>query len=144
MLFQPVNNLIKERSYGLDFGCGSGPTLHIMFEEAGHRMNAYDPFYFNDQLLLEKKYDFITLSEVAEHMFDPKSEFIKLFSMLKSGGILGIMTSLIPQKSAFLNWHYIKDPTHVSFYSKETFTFIGNILNSNPIFIDKNVIIFKK
>ncbi|MBN2802832.1 MAG: class I SAM-dependent methyltransferase [Deltaproteobacteria bacterium] len=143
-LFQPVNNLLKKQSSGLDYGCGSGPTLHLMFEEVGHKMKAFDPFYFNNQLLLENKYDFITLSEVAEHMFTPKMEFIKLFEMLNNPGILGIMTSLIPENMDFLNWHYIKDPTHVSFYSKETFSFLGNIFNSNPIFIDNNIIIFKK
>ena len=44
-LCQPVCERVKPGSRGLDFGCGPGPLLARMFEEAGLEMTVYDPFY---------------------------------------------------------------------------------------------------
>jgi 2-polyprenyl-3-methyl-5-hydroxy-6-metoxy-1,4-benzoquinol methylase len=70
-LFSPLSRRLAANSKGLDFGCGPGPTLSVMFEEAGHQVALYDPFYAPDRSALSGPYDFITLSEVAEHMAAP-------------------------------------------------------------------------
>ena len=73
-LFIPMQQKLPPGSQGLDFGSGPGPTLSIMFEEAGHTVSLYDYFYANDRSVLQQSYDFITTSEVVEHLHQPKYE----------------------------------------------------------------------
>jgi SAM-dependent methyltransferase len=105
---------------GLDYGCGPGPALAAMLEEAGHRVALYDPFYEPDTRVLDRPYDFITCSEVAEHFHDPAGEFERLDRLLKPGGWLAVMTCFQTDDARFEGWHYRKDPTHVVFYREET------------------------
>ena len=123
-LFDPLNQRLPARSTGLDFGCGPGPALAHMFTEAGHKVALYDPFYAPDPLVLSARYDFITLSEVAEHLSRPGPELDRLWTALKPGGILGIMTKRVRDQAAFATWHYITDPTHIAFFSQATFAWL--------------------
>ncbi|MEA1910513.1 MAG: class I SAM-dependent methyltransferase [Spirochaetota bacterium] len=143
-LFIPLNDLIKKGGHGLDFGCGPGPTLSVMFEEAGHSMSLYDPFYATDNNTLKNKYEFITASEAVEHFHNPAKEFDLLWSILKPGGWLGIMTKLALDKEAFSKWHYKDDPTHVCFFSKETMGWLGKKWKTKPQFFGNDVVLFKK
>jgi SAM-dependent methyltransferase len=123
-LFDPLNERLAPRSRGLDFGCGPGPTLSKMFEEAGHAMALYDPHYADDASVLADAYDFITLSEVIEHLADPGRDLDRLWACLNDGGWLGIMTKRVRDPEAFKTWHYITDPTHIAFYSEATFAWL--------------------
>ncbi len=143
-IFEPMNSRIKPKSFGLDFGSGPGPTLSLMFEEAGHKMNLYDIYYSVDKSVFEKQYDFITASEVVEHLKEPFEVLEKLWVCLKPEGFLGIMTKMVLDQQAFSKWHYITDMTHISFFSVETFEWIGEHINSKLEFVDKDVVIFKK
>lgn len=145
-LFDPVNELLSPHSKGLDFGSGPGPTLHIMFEEQGHRMNIYDPFYADNPAVFEETYDFITATEVAEHLHQPGKEFERLWNCLQPGGCLGIMTKMAPKNDRpfFANWHYRLDNTHVTFYTKDTFRWLAAKWSAAVTFFDNNVVIFKK
>jgi len=120
-LFTPLNERLPAQSRGLDFGCGPGPTLSKMFEEAGHSVALYDPYYAPDPSVLSGSYDFITLSEVAEHLAEPGPELDRLWTSLAPGGWLGLMTKRVRDPDAFKTWHYITDPTHISFFSEPTF-----------------------
>ncbi len=124
-LFTPLNDRLAPNARGLDFGCGPGPTLSRMFEEAGHAMALYDPFYAPDRSVLSANYDFITLSEVAEHLAEPGRELDRLWRLLTPGGWLGIMTKRVRDPDAFKTWHYIKDPTHIAFFSEATFEWLA-------------------
>ena len=42
-----------------------------MFEEMGHTVALYDYFYANDPFVLHHLYDFITATEVVEHLHNP-------------------------------------------------------------------------
>lgn len=143
-LFEPLNRELKSGSYGLDYGAGPGPTLHLMFEEAGHRMEIYDPFYANNPEVLQNRYDFITCTETAEHFYDPAGEFQKLWSLLKPGGILGIMTLMLTKPDAFSNWHYARDDTHVAFYREETFRWLAKNFPAEVTFLGNRVILLAK
>lgn len=144
-LFKPLNKLLPPGSKGLDFGSGPGPTLHIMFEEAGHDMNIYDPFYADDSTVFEKTYDFITTTEVAEHLHDPATEFDRLWGCLRDGGYLGIMTKLAKgSKEHLADWHYRLDNTHVTFYTKNTFRWMADRWGAVLEFYPQNVMIFQK
>lgn len=141
----PMLGKLESGQHGLDFGCGPGPTLSVMLEGHGHKVDIYDPFYANDPSLLENEYDFICTTEVVEHLRDPLREFTTLFSCLKPGGWLGIMTKLTrDDHGAFANWHYIRDRTHIAFYHRETFGYIARRFDAETAFIGPDVILMQK
>lgn len=119
-LAEPLLERLPPRQYGLDYGCGPGPALAAMLSEAGHRIALYDPFFQPDPAVLERRYDFITCTEVWEHFHRPAAEFARLHALLEPGGWLGVMTRLQTDDSRFANWHYRRDPTHVVFYRAAT------------------------
>jgi hypothetical protein len=129
---------------GLDYGCGPAPALAQQLESAGHTVARYDPLYWDDKNALQGTYDFICTTEVAEHFRKPQQEFDLLFGLLKGGGWLGIMTKMVLDQSVFASWHYIRDMTHVAFYSRETFVYIGRTFGANVTFIKDDVIIMQK
>jgi hypothetical protein len=143
-LFEPLHERLAPSCRGLDFGSGPGPTLSLMFAEAGHCMQIYDPFYAPDQSLLQRKYDFITASEVVEHLHQPGRELTRLWSLLEVGGWLGIMTKRVRSLEAFRSWHYKLDPTHVSFFSLETFAWLADRLAAHWLVVGDDVILFRK
>lgn len=120
-LFTPLLAKLLPHARGLDFGSGPGPTLSVMFAEQGHAMTIYDPFYAPDASVLTHKYDFITATEVVEHLSQPGQVLAQLIAQLAPGGYLGLMTKRVTSQQAFTHWHYISDPTHISFFSEETF-----------------------
>ena len=128
---------------GLDFGSGPGPTLSLVLDEAGHHMTLYDPFYAPDDESLQKRYDFVTCTETMEHFHHPGEEWLLLTSLIKPGGWLGIMTSLINGPDSFPNWYYKDDDTHVCFYSEATFQFLATRDHLSVEIINDNVILFQ-
>jgi hypothetical protein len=125
-IFQAVRARVAPGAHGLDFGAGPGPALVDMFRAANFTMDLYDPFFWPDATKLQQKYDFVVASEVVEHMFSPAAEFARLFELLKPGGVLGLMTLLVEPATDFATWYYRRDPTHVVFYSRQTFSWIAH------------------
>jgi 2-polyprenyl-3-methyl-5-hydroxy-6-metoxy-1,4-benzoquinol methylase len=115
-----------------------------MFAEAGHSMAIYDPFYADNPAVLAGCYDFITASEVVEHLRQPGEELERLFGLLKPGGILGIMTKLVLDRTAFSRWHYKRDPTHVCFFSRSTFAWLARCWQAEMELVDQDVILLSK
>lgn len=140
----PLLQRLTPGQKGLDFGCGPGPALAAMFEEQGHRVELFDPFYQNNPTALKTKYDFICATEVVEHLRQPAKEFQLLFSLLKPGGWLGMMTKLVRDQKAFGNWHYIRDPTHICFYSRATFAFLAQHFAAELQIVGNDVILLGK
>ena len=122
VLVEPLTKELKSGMKGLDYGCGPAPLLSTLIKEKGFECESYDPYFFNDKILLTKKYDFITCNEVVEHFHYPDEEFKKLFELLDKDGVLVIRTQLTPND--FNNWWYHSDVTHVVFYSLKTFDWI--------------------
>jgi len=143
-LANPLKEKLSKKSEGLDYGCGEGPALVDIFTSLGFKMNLYDPFFFPDKDIFLKKYDFITCTEVIEHFYYPFKEFVFLDSLLVKEGWLGIMTSFLPKDELFKNWYYRKDPTHVVFYTKETFEVIASQRNWGLEIESKDVVLFYK
>ncbi|HQQ62964.1 MAG TPA: class I SAM-dependent methyltransferase [Pseudomonadales bacterium] len=129
---------------GLDFGCGPGPALAQMLEEQGYRMSVYDPFYFTDKRVLSQQYDFITCTEVIEHVYDAHSVWQQLFAMLEPAGWLGIMTKRVRNQAAFAQWHYKHDPTHVRFYSEKTLAWVATRFGATLLLAAADVALFRK
>lgn len=124
-LADPLMGRLPEGARGLDFGCGPGPALAQMFTEAGFDMALYDPFFHPQPAALDTRYDFITCTEVVEHLHHPAEVFRQLDALLKPGGWLGIMTCFQTDDARFDNWHYRRDPTHVVFYREATFQWLA-------------------
>ncbi len=143
-LCQPLVERLPVGARGLDFGCGPGPALADMLTEAGYCVDLYDVFYQPDQSVLEKKFDFICATEVVEHLHHPGLIFDQLWDLLTSGGYLGVMTKLVLDEAAFARWHYKNDPTHVCFFSRETFQWWAGINGAKIEFIGADVIIPNK
>ena len=120
-LAAPLLAVLPDGAQGLDYGCGPGPALAAMLEEAGHRVALYDPFFAPGRAVLQRRYDFVTCTEVAEHFHRPAQEFARLHDLVRPGGWLAIMTCFQTDDARFADWQYRQDPTHVVFYRAETF-----------------------
>ncbi|KPV41893.1 hypothetical protein AN478_00400 [Thiohalorhabdus denitrificans] len=120
-LAAPLRERVPVPATGLDFGCGPGPALAAMLREAGYEVAVYDPFYAPDPSVLRPGLDFITATEVVEHLARPGAELRRLAGLLRPGGWLGIMTKLVLDRERFATWHYIRDPTHIGFFSRTSF-----------------------
>lgn len=137
------NNTHNHNPLGLDFGCGPGPTLSLMLQELGLNCVDYDLYYANDKTLLQPKhYDFVTSTEVVEHLSQPYNVFSCMFSLLKPNGSLAIMTKRSDTLERFKTWHYIQDPTHICFYNEATFNWIAQQFSMSVSFPAKDVAIF--
>ena len=143
-LHVPVSERLQPGSHGLDFGSGPGPTLSVMFQESGHTMEIYDPFYSPDTSPLLQTYDFVTASEVVEHFRDPREGLARMWACVKPTGLLGIMTKLALGPSEFAKWHYKDDRTHVSFFSRETFQWLAAEWHAKLTFLGRDVALFER
>jgi len=143
-MFLPMQQRLSPKSRGLHFGSGPGPTLSLMFEEVGHLMTIYDHFYSPVHSSLDQHYDFITATEVVEHLHRPGFELGRLWSILNPGGFLGVMTQLVPQEKSLDDWYYLKDPTHVCFFSRSTCEWLAEHWQANLTFLEHNVMLFQK
>ncbi|MDC0035598.1 class I SAM-dependent methyltransferase [Chloroflexi bacterium] len=129
---------------GLDYGSGPGPTLSKLLESEGFEMEVFDPIFDNHPEVLEKSYDFIVTTETVEHFVNPNQDFQTLNDLVRPGGWIGVMTSILYENIEFDDWYYRLDPTHVSFYRPSTMEFIGqkwNLKTSSP---SDNIYLFQK
>ncbi|MFV8571602.1 class I SAM-dependent methyltransferase [Marinobacter sp. SBS5] len=143
-LADPMMAILPEGAAGLDFGCGPGPALARMFEEAGFSVALYDLFFYPELSVLEKRYDFVTCTEVVEHLFEPARVFAQFDQFLKPGGVLGIMTCFQTDDDRFDNWHYRRDPTHVVFYREDTFEWLAGHYGWQLEVPAKDVVLLRK
>ena len=142
-LLEPLLEFAPPGGRGLDFGCGPGPTLSVMLEEKGFAMELYDPLYAPDRSVLSGPYDFITATETLEHLKNPRRELELLVSLLKPGGVLGIMTQLSRGPDAFSAWRYKDDRTHIAFYSEKTMAIIAALFGLEIVHAGRNEFIFR-
>jgi hypothetical protein len=143
-LYLPLKPHLRPGSVGLDYGAGPGPALATMMKEDGFDVRMYDPFFHPDEASLSDTYDFITCMETVEHFREPATEFQYLQKMLRHGGWLGMMTSMLDDWSEFPSWYYHRDPTHVCFYSRKTMQWVGRQHSWKTHFPAQNVTLFHK
>jgi hypothetical protein len=129
---------------GLDYGCGPGPALAAMLEEAGMPMAVYDPIYRPDPGVLGRRYDFVTCTEVVEHFREPARDWGRLAALVGPGGWLGVMTKLVIDRDRFATWHYKGDPTHVAFHSPATFVWLGAHFGWDVERVERDVHLLRK
>ncbi len=114
-------------SKGFDFGSGPSPVLAQLLERYhDYDMDIYDIYYAPEKVYTGKKYDLITCTEVAEHLENPVRYFRLFAALLKPGGILSVMTLFHNNdEEDFTGWYYMRDLTHISFYTPETLRYIA-------------------
>ncbi len=133
----------SQDSKGLDFGAGTGPVLSKVLRDNSYSIKQYDPFFHNYPELLEQKYDYIASCEVIEHFYNPYREFKLLKNISNPHAKLYFMTEVYDEGIDFASWYYKNDPTHVFFYSKDTFLWIKNEFEFTSLSIDKRLVIFE-
>ncbi len=143
-LAAPLLDRLQGPSCGLDFGCGPGPALAAMLREAGHTLTVYDPFYAADPHALQQTYDFITATEVFEHLCRPGRVIRQLWDCLQPGGWLGVMTKRYQLPGDFPDWFYVRDPTHVAFFADRTFEWLADDLEARLTMIRSDVVLLQK
>ncbi|HAD47230.1 MAG TPA: 2-polyprenyl-3-methyl-5-hydroxy-6-metoxy-1,4-benzoquinol methylase, partial [Idiomarina sp.] len=69
----------------------------------------------------------------------------QLFSLIKPASWLAVMTSLNELKTtaSFKNWNYKNDPTHVSFYSRQTINWLAERYQADYEIVNGRVILFR-
>jgi SAM-dependent methyltransferase len=143
-LLTPLSSYIKHGQKALDFGCGPAAVLAKMLEEKGLQVDTYDPFYAPFGEVLTKNFDIITCTEAIEHFHNPAKEWAMITAMLNPDGIVAIMTKRVIDKERFANWHYKNDPTHVSFFSDNTFAYLAQRDGFDIKFPSNDVVLMKK
>lgn len=142
----PIISFVKKHcninQKGLDFGAGHTPVISEILKADQFQVKIYDPFFFNNQSLLNHKYDFITSCEVIEHFYKPLKEFTLLYNLLKPEGVLICMTMVYDKTIDFAAWFYKNEPTHVFIYQKETFLWIKNHFGYKNVKVEKRLIVF--
>jgi len=139
-----VCEFVAPPALGLDFGAGPGPTLSLMLEAHGYACAIYDPYFAPNENVWAQPYDFITSTEVFEHLHSPQEELAKLLAHIKPNGILVIMTMLWREQCDFIHWSYKNDPTHIVFYSEDTFRWIASHFSLRLEKFAGNVVVLRK
>lgn len=143
-LAQPLCARLAPGAGGLDFGCGPGPALALMLRERGHPTLLYDPLYAPFESVWDQRFDFITATEVVEHLHAPGRELSRLWERLRPGGWLGVMTKRVLDRERFATWHYKNDPTHVCFFSVDTLRWLAAQWGARLEFVAADVVLLGK
>lgn len=139
-----VKNDWEKEKLGLDFGAGTGPVITKLLEDDGYNIEIYDPYFWDKEKHLDKKYDYIVACEVIEHFHNPLKEFELLYSLLKEDGKLYCKTEIYSDDIDFKNWYYKNDPTHVFFYHEKAFKWMVKNIGYKEYIINDRVIVLTK
>ena len=124
-LLIPLTARLVTGACGLDYGSGPGPAVSTMMRERGFVMADYDPFFAPDEAPLRATYDFVTCTEVVEHLRRPIDAFSHIDALLRPGGVFGILTGVLESDNEFAPWWYHRDVTHIAFYRPNTLEWIA-------------------
>jgi 2-polyprenyl-3-methyl-5-hydroxy-6-metoxy-1,4-benzoquinol methylase len=143
-LVEPLRARLEPGMVGLDFGCGPGPAISAMLAEHDIAVVDYDPIYQPAPGALERRYDFVTCSEVVEHLHAPARALATIERLLRPGGWLGVLTEMQDDDARFARWWYLRDPTHVAFFRRETMQWIAGHFGWQITFPARNVTLFQR
>lgn len=124
----------------LDMGCATGIFLKIAqkkgFEPFGVDSSSFAFTHIPKNLKAkvqkttigkaefpDKFFNLVTMWDLIEHLFDPRSDLKHIKKFLKENGVLVIGTSDVESPWAKLwgkNWHFFAPPQHLYYFSKRT------------------------
>jgi len=132
-----LENKVMNKSL-LDFGCGGGGLLHLLKEKtydiAGLELDRQINQYINDEGIkcyrsldeVEKKYDFITLFHVLEHLPNPIATLKELKTYIKQNG--KIIIEVPNSEDALLTLYNSKAFADFTYWSCHLFLFNNSTL----------------
>lgn len=129
---------VSDGKKALDFGSGPSPVLaQILERDYDFDVTIYDLFYEPDTDYKNQTYDLITTTEVMEHIPDPLETFKELKTLMKEDTILAVMTLFHPEDEEKLwGWHYIRDFTHISFFTPEAMQIVADKVGLELVYCD--------
>lgn len=128
----------------LDFGCGPEPVLAGMLQERGFAVSRYDPLFFPAPRP-EGPFDAITATEVFEHFQSPGRDIAGVVDLLARRGLLVVMTELVRPGLELASWWYLRDETHVAFYSERTFDWLARFFALERLHSDtRRLVVLRK
>lgn len=139
----PLVDRLSPGERGLDFGSGAGRPLSRILKEHGHHCESYDLYFACDESLLLDKYDFITMTEVIEHLRAPRETLTQLLALMNPGATLAVMTQLYEDQIDFSSWYYKNDPTHISLFHPKTLEYLSEHFHLKLEVIARDVFFFK-
>lgn len=141
-LAEPLVSRVPSGARGLDYGSGESDALAALLTRSGRPTVAYDPAFRPSVTALKERYDFVVCSEVVEHVHEPRALFQHFGRLVRPGGVIGIMTGMYDAVPSFAEWWYLRDVTHVCFYSKATMEWIAREFGWRVEFPATNVSLF--
>ncbi|MCB9856061.1 MAG: class I SAM-dependent methyltransferase [Phycisphaerales bacterium] len=119
----------------LDYGSGPTPVLVELLRRRGHDAVGFDPYFASDTDIAGP-FDAVISVETFEHFRDPRAELERLRTRLAPGAPLIVKTLFHPGPDALEDWYYLRDKTHVAFYSPATFEWIAEAFDLRLIHHD--------
>lgn len=141
-----TNQVLKrapEGAIGLDYNCGEFSKVKDLFSKNGKLIKIYDQEYHNNEILLEDRYDFITVIHQIETYQNPREKFdlfYKLLSHQKS--VLAIWATPLRDLSSFNSWPFMKQSHHINFFHEDTFHWIAKKYNYQCEILSDGIVIF--
>lgn len=145
-LLVPMVQRLSMGSSVLEFGSGPSPVFAQRLEKLGCRVTIYDYFFAPclEELHGIDRYDAITSVEVIEHIGDLEATFNTWDRLIRPGGLIGVMTLLWHGGQGFIDWWYLRDPTHISFFTKSTIHYISDRWKWEPQLMTNRAVIWQK
>ncbi|GAB6089484.1 class I SAM-dependent methyltransferase [Spirochaeta dissipatitropha] len=142
-IITPTLAWLRTGMRGLDYGCGPGPTLSELLRREGMHCDDYDPLFRPQKP--QGPYDFIFSTECFEHFYEPVHDIQQITELLKQDGILAVMTEQWQDLPQFRQWYYTTDPSHSSYFHRQTMDYVAARFSLQIIQEVKNrIIIFRK
>jgi len=116
----------------LDYGGGNG-LLSSLLKEVGWSTQTYDPFMYDNKIIVGNKFNLITAIEVFEHCTRPQQLMKQISSLLSSTGVL-LLTTLLSDGNLQkpLTWRYASPRNgHVSLFSYTSLRMLAKQYNLN-------------
>lgn len=125
----------------LDVGCGTGSLLKTLNKIGFTNLTGIDPFnekdldygdikiYKKDVFEIGRKYDFIMLNHVFEHMDEPQKIIKKLYTLLNNGKYLLIRTPVMDSyawKTYQTNWMSLDAPRHLLIHTVKSIQILSD------------------
>ena len=131
-----IGNLVESASnFGFDaFGFEISKSFVEIAKSFNRRVTSK-----KEEILISNRYDVITLIDVIEHVSNPNILFTEIYNLLKSDGILIVITPNLKSLVAFIlrqRWHHYRF-AHIGYFSLKTLTQLG--VTNNFIKIEKKI-----
>lgn len=144
-LITPLLAALPPPAHGLDWGCGPRPVLANLLRQQGYTMDTWDPDFAPEMPRApDGGWDFVTCTEVLEHLHAPMKSLRTMLDALRPDGRLAVMTEWPPVASRFRRWHYRRDPTHVAFYGPASLHWIAERLDCTLALPARDIALFTR